>query len=92
MLRDIQEVLAEAEYRVGMFYHNKGSYPGGRQPVQGAWPTSFRCISQADEALWELGDSYSKMGPRFREQSRRGLRAHRQGLPAEAYADEARRS
>src|SRR2546426_879787 len=26
-LRNIQEVLASGEYKTGMFYHNKGSYP-----------------------------------------------------------------
>ena len=34
-LREIQEVLAESEMRVGDFYHNKGSFRGGRQPADG---------------------------------------------------------
>src|SRR6267378_3342753 len=34
LLRDIQEVLAEGEYRTGMFYHNKGSYPAAANRLQ----------------------------------------------------------
>ncbi len=65
-LRDIQEVLAEGEYRTGHFYHTKGSHPAAANRLQ-ALTDHFPLYSQSDEALWELADSYSRMGPRFRE-------------------------
>src|SRR6516162_216716 len=34
-LRDIQEVLGDAEYRVGAFYHTKGSFPASANRLQG---------------------------------------------------------
>lgn len=66
MLREIQEVLAEGEYRSGSFYHTKGSYPAAANRLQ-ALVDQYPLYSGADEALWELGDSYSHMGERFRD-------------------------
>ncbi len=65
-LREIQEVLAEGEYRTGHFYHNKGSHPAASNRLQ-ALTDHFPLYSQSDQALWELADSYGKMGPRFRD-------------------------
>lgn len=65
-LREIQEVLAEGEYRTGHFYHHKGSHPAASNRLQ-ALTDHFPLYSQSDQALWELADSYGKMGPRFRD-------------------------
>jgi outer membrane protein assembly factor BamD len=65
-LRDIQEVLAEAEYRVGMFQHQKGSNPASANRL-GAAVEQYPLYSHADDALWWEADSYSRMGPRFRQ-------------------------
>ncbi|MCS6952888.1 MAG: outer membrane protein assembly factor BamD [Bryobacterales bacterium] len=67
-LREIQEVLAEHEYRVGSFYHTKGSYVPAANRLQ-ALTDHYRLYSKADQALWKLGDSYEKLGPRFRDRS-----------------------
>ncbi len=67
MLRDIQEVLADGEFRNGIFYHTKGSYPAAANRLQ-ALVDQFPLYSGADEALWDLGDSYAHMGERFRKQ------------------------
>src|SRR2546425_604068 len=64
MLREIQEVLAQGEYKTGMFYHTKGSYPAAVNRLQ-AVVDQYPLFSDADEALWQLGDSYSRMGDRF---------------------------
>src|SRR5947208_11000713 len=64
-LREIQEVIAEGEMRRGLFYHTKGSYPAAANRLQGL-VDQYPLYSQADQANWELGDSYSRMGPRFR--------------------------
>jgi outer membrane protein assembly factor BamD len=67
-LREIQEVLAEGEMRRGQFYHAKGSYPAAANRLQGL-VDQYPLYSQADQANWDLGDSYSKMGPRFRSKA-----------------------
>lgn len=63
-LRNIQEVLAEHEYRTGMFYHTKGSFPAAANRLQ-AMVDHYPLFSKADEALWNLADSYDRMGDRF---------------------------
>ena len=68
MLRNIQEAMAEGEYRVGAFYHKKGSFPAASNRLQNM-VDHFPLYSGADEALWELGDSYTKMGARFRDKA-----------------------
>jgi outer membrane protein assembly factor BamD len=54
-LREIQEVIAEGEFRVGSFYHTKGSHPAAANRLQ-ALVDHFPLYSQADLALWQLGD------------------------------------
>ena len=68
LLRDIQEVIADSEYRVGAFYHTKGSNPAAANRLQ-AVTDQYPLFSKSDDALWQLGDAYSKMGPRFRDKS-----------------------
>ncbi|HWR51932.1 MAG TPA: outer membrane protein assembly factor BamD [Bryobacteraceae bacterium] len=67
-LREIQEVLALGEYRVGTFYHTKGVYYASANRLNGL-TQHYPLFSQADDALWKLGDSYSRMGPRFRDRA-----------------------
>lgn len=68
LLRNIQEVLAEREFRVGDFYFKKGSYPAAANRLE-ASSEHYPLFSQADEELWELGESYLKMGARYREKA-----------------------
>ncbi len=68
MLREIQEVIGEHEFRVGTFYHTKGSFPAAANRLQ-ALTDQYPLFSKSDEALWQLGDSYEKMGTRFRDKS-----------------------
>jgi outer membrane protein assembly factor BamD len=67
MLRDVQEVLAEKEFRNGDFYFRKGSFPAASSRF--AFVTQqYPLFSGSDQALWELADSYRKMGDRFETQ------------------------
>jgi len=67
-LLDVQEVLADEEFKVGSFYHNaKGSYPAASNRLQ-ALTDQYPLYSQADEALMMLGDSYHRMGDNFENQ------------------------
>ena len=67
LLRNVQEVLADAEYKVGAFYRTKGSFPAAANRLQ-AVTAQFPLYSRADEALWDLADSYDRMGDRFENQ------------------------
>jgi outer membrane protein assembly factor BamD len=67
-LRNIQEVIAEGEFRRGSFYANKGSYPAAANRLQ-ALVDHYPLYSRADEANWLLGGSYEKMPPRFRQKA-----------------------
>ena len=82
LLRNVQEVIAEGEFRRGAFYHTKGSHPAAANRLQ-ALADHYPLYSKADEANWLLGDSYAKMGPRFRQQGRRRVRSHRPRVSAE---------
>ena len=68
ILREIQEVLADEEFRVGAFYYGKGVYYSAANRFQGL-ADHYPLFSKADHALWDAGDSYSHLGPKFRNQS-----------------------
>jgi outer membrane protein assembly factor BamD len=88
-LREIQEVLAEGEYRTGHFYHNKGSHPAASNRLQ-ALTDHFPLYSQSDQALWELADSYGKMGPRFRDRQIAAFSKIVRDYPLSPRADDAK--
>jgi outer membrane protein assembly factor BamD len=88
-LRDIQEVLADAEFRTASFYHNKGSFPASANRFQGV-ADQFPLFSQADESLWQLADSYQHMGDRFENQQVGALTRIVKDYPLSAHADAAR--
>lgn len=85
-LRNIQEVLAEHEFRAGMFYHTKGSYPAAANRLVGL-VDHYPLYSQADEALWQLADSYSRMGDRFEERAAAAYTRIVRDYPLSAHVD-----
>lgn len=89
LLREIQEVIAEGEYRVGSFYHTKGSNPAAANRLQ-ALVDHYPLYSRADESLWKLGDAYSKMGPRFRQKTGEAYARIVRDYPLSAYAEQAK--
>jgi outer membrane protein assembly factor BamD len=89
-LRDIQEVLAEAEMRTGHFYHRKGANAAAANRL-GALVDQYPLYSRADEALWEEADSYSRMGPRFRQKTGEILARLMKEYPLSSYADQAKK-
>src|SRR3954454_24466725 len=70
-LRNIQEVLGDKEFKVGAFYHTKGSMPASVNRLQGV-ADQFPLYSMADEALWLAADGYQRMGDRFENQQAKG--------------------
>src|SRR3954447_18051223 len=67
-LRNIQESLAEHEFVVGNFYWKREMNPAAANRLT-ALVDQYPLYSKAGESLFEAGDSYSKMGPRFRRQA-----------------------
>ena len=66
-LREVQELLAEGEYRVGTFYTEKGSYRSGANRLQ-TMSEHYPLFSKNDEALWTLGNTYGQMGEQFEDE------------------------
>ena len=67
-LREIQEVIAQGEYVVGSYYHQKGSFPAAANRLN-ALTDHLPLFSASDEALLKQGDSYGQMGPRYKQKS-----------------------
>jgi outer membrane protein assembly factor BamD len=88
-LRNIQEVLADKEFRVGAFYHTKGSMPAAVNRLQGV-ADQFGLYSKADEALWLAADGYLKMGDRFETHQANAYTKIVKDYPLSAHADEAK--
>src|SRR5581483_1302622 len=58
-LRDVQEVLAEREYRIGRFYFLRESYPAAIARLR-SLTDNYPLYSGADSALLMLGNAYEK--------------------------------
>src|SRR3954470_20060365 len=56
-LREVQEVLAEREYRIGRFYYLRESYIAGIARLKTMTDT-YPLYSRSESALYMLGDSY----------------------------------
>src|SRR5205807_491533 len=56
-LREVQEVLAERQYRIGRFYYLRESYPAAVARLKSLTDT-YPLYSQGDDALMMLGHSY----------------------------------
>lgn len=67
-VRNIQESLADHEFVVGNFYWKREMNPAAANRLN-ALVDQYPLYSRAGESLYEAGDAYSKMGPRFRKQA-----------------------
>src|SRR5437016_1863856 len=88
-LRDIQEVLAESEFRVGYLYQKKGSFLAAANRYQGV-ADQFPLFSQADEALWQLAESYHRMGDRFEDKQVSAYQRIVKDYPLSPHVEDAR--
>ncbi len=89
-LREIQEVIAEGEMRRGTFYHTKGSHPAAANRLQ-SLVDQYPLYSGADEANMLLGDSYSRMGNRFRQKSGEAFARVVRDYPLSPYVEDAKK-
>jgi len=89
MLRNIQEVLADREFKVGDLYRKKGSFPASANRFQ-ALTDQYPLYSRADEALWMEAEDYTHMGDRFEDQQAAAYTKLVRDYPLSAHADEAK--
>lgn len=90
LLRNIQEVRAESEFRVGTLYHAKQSRAAAAARYQDV-TDQYPLYSRSDEALWNLAADYEGMGNRFRKDSVAALQKIVREYPLSGYADDARK-
>ena len=90
LLRNIQEALGDAEYKVGSFYYKRGDNPAAANRLAHL-VDQYPLYSKADAALWEMGDSFSRMGPRFRKQSGEAYARIVKDYPFSDYVDNAKK-
>lgn len=88
-LRNIQQVIADGEYRVGEFYFKKGSFPSAANRLE-AMANHYPLFNGADEAWWMTGESYGKLGPRFRDKAANAYQKIVRDYPLSARVDEAK--
>jgi outer membrane protein assembly factor BamD len=58
-LREVQEVLAEGDFRIGLFYYRRGSLRASGARLLDL-VSRYPLYSQSDRALWMLGDIYER--------------------------------
>lgn len=58
-LRDVQEVLADGQYKIAHFYYVKRDFPASAARLV-ELTEEYPLFSQSDEALWMLGDIYMR--------------------------------
>ncbi len=58
-LRNVQEILAEGDYRIGNYYYVKGSYRAAASRLVDL-TNRYPLYSKSDQALWMLGNIFEK--------------------------------
>ena len=90
-LRDVQEVLAERETQVGLYYGAKENYPASIARLQTVVDT-YPLYSKSDQALLAIGDAYAgqahavQIAPNLNSAVRERMRALFLDKAAAAYA------
>jgi outer membrane protein assembly factor BamD len=90
MLRNIDEVLAEGEMRVGNLYYAKGS-PAAAANRYAGLVDQYPLYSRTDEALWKEADAYLKLGTRMRPRAVEALQKIVHDYPLSDYVDPAKK-
>jgi outer membrane protein assembly factor BamD len=88
-LREVQETLAAHEYAAAVFYHHKGAMPAAANRLT-TMVDQYPLFSQADDALWMLGDSYDRMGDRFEDKAAAAYSRIVKDYPLSAHAEAAK--
>jgi outer membrane protein assembly factor BamD len=89
MLRDVQEVLAQKEFLAGTFYWSRQAFPAASARLSYV-ADQYPLFSQADQALWELADSYNRLGDRWEDKQVQALSRIVKDYPLSVHADDAK--
>jgi outer membrane protein assembly factor BamD len=89
MLRNVQEVLAEKEFLAGTFYWGRQAFPAASARLLYV-TDQYPLFSQADEALWELADSYNRLGDRWEDKAAQAYARIVKDYPLSVHADDAK--
>ncbi len=89
MLRSVQEVLADKEFKTGLFYSNKGSFPAASNRLSFV-AQQYPLYSGADEALWLNANAYRRMGDRFEDREVDSLSRIVRDYPLSAHVNAAK--
>lgn len=90
-LLQVQEVLAEREFRVGHFYYMREAYPAAEARLKSMVDT-YPLYSNADEALLLLGNAYLRQvdqiraAPRLNEVTKGNMIKNLENQAADAYS------
>jgi outer membrane protein assembly factor BamD len=69
-LREVQEVLADGEYKIAHFYYTKQDYRASAARILEV-VNRYPLYSQTDEALWTLGDIYTRVKAEVKNEDQR---------------------
>lgn len=89
-LREIQETISEGEYRVGVYYHNKGSLHSAANRLDNL-TSHYPLFSKSDDALLRQGDSYARLAPRFKPNAIRAYQKLVREYPLSPLVEEAKK-
>jgi outer membrane protein assembly factor BamD len=90
LLRNIQEALADAEFKVGAFYFKRGDNSASANRMNHL-VEQYPLYSQADAALWDMGQAYGRLGNRFRKQEGDAYAKIVRDYPLSNLADDAKK-
>jgi outer membrane protein assembly factor BamD len=88
-LREAEEVLAMNEFKVGEFYHSRGSFPAAANRLR-ALTDQYPLFSQSDDALFDMADSYRRMGDSFENEEAAALAKIVKDYPLSEHVDDAK--
>src|SRR2546427_9747981 len=89
MLRSVQEVLADKEFRVGIHYLSKGVPVAAANRLQ-AVPDQYPLFSKADQALWDAATAYRRLGDRFEDKQANNYTRIVKDYPLSEHVEEAK--
>src|SRR5437868_9991251 len=90
LLRNIQEALGDAEYKVGTFYYKRGDNSAAVNRMAHL-VDQYPLYSKADSALWQMGQAYGRLGDRFRKPAGDAYARIVHEYPLSDYSDDAKK-
>jgi len=90
MLRNIQESLGEGEFQVGAFYFSRGDNQATVARMSHV-VDQYPLYSKSDEALWDMGQAYGRLGNRFRKQEGDSYAKIVKDYPLSSFVDAAKK-